>query len=250
MKTNIIYNEDCLSGLSKIPNDSIDLIITSPHYNKMGLNGSKHSTWKKETWNKGRNIEYDVYNDLRDEEEYREEQLLILNECFRVLKENGSMFYNHKVRLSKGIGYHPFEIIQKSDFIFRQQLVWDRGSTPALDKRYFYPTTELIFWLTKTTHPLFERSKISSINKEVLRFNADNNTIHPAPFPIYLLSLIIDNMPYDENYIVLDPFMGSGTTAIAAIRAKRKYIGFEISPNYCKIAEERIKNETLQMNLF
>ena len=72
-------------------------------------------------------------------------------------------------------------------------------------------------------------------------FTQEMKNGHPAPFPVALIDRIISSTNAE---IVLDPFMGSGTTAIAAIANKRKYIGIELSPEYCKMAEDRIINNS------
>ena len=90
METNIIYNEDCLETLAKMEDNSIDLIITSPPYNK-----SFYATDKKDgNWHNV--INYENYNDSIEPKEYENWQRKIISECLRVLKPSGSLFYNHK----------------------------------------------------------------------------------------------------------------------------------------------------------
>ena len=97
LELNKIYCIDVLEGLKNIDDNSIDLIITSPPYNKVGLNGIQ----KGKKWNKTIDYDGDPQNDNMDENEYQKWQLNILNELFRVLKEDGSLFYNHKNRIHK-----------------------------------------------------------------------------------------------------------------------------------------------------
>lgn len=139
LKLNNIYNVDCLEGLKQLDDNSIDLIITSPPYNKAGFNGV-HKKSKNDIWNKTINYNDDVNSDNMNEDEYQEWQINVLNECFRVLKPNGSMFYNHKLRVNKNKASFPLEWINKSNFIFRQMIIWDRSSSVNLDKcRYIVP---------------------------------------------------------------------------------------------------------------
>jgi DNA modification methylase len=100
------------------------------------------------------------------------------------------------------------------------------------------PTIEQIYWITKERKtPYFTNRGFQF--KDVWRINPDVGNNHPAPFPIEIPArCIIATCP--ENGIVLDPFMGSGTTALAAKRLKRNYIGIELNPKYVKIAQERI----------
>jgi modification methylase len=72
------------------------------------------------------------------------------------------------------------------------------------------------------------------------------NNKHPAPFPLMMIDRIVSST---DAKVVLDPFMGSGTTALAAINNNRDYIGIDVSPEYCEMAEQRIKRETAQGRL-
>lgn len=102
METDKIYNEDCLETLAKMEDNSIDLIVTSPPYNK---NFYAPSSGKSESWSamRGRQIPYDVYNDSMLPQEYASWQREIISECIRVLKPTGSLFYNHKDILVGGV---------------------------------------------------------------------------------------------------------------------------------------------------
>lgn len=95
MELNKIYNEDCLTTLAKMADNSIDLIITSPPYNKNAYATDKGSD---KSWSslRGRQIPYDKYNDNMPPQEYEEWQKNVIKECIRVLKPQGSLFYNHK----------------------------------------------------------------------------------------------------------------------------------------------------------
>lgn len=245
MELNKIYCCDVLDGLKQLEDESIDLIITSPPYNKAGFNGKNKRT-KHCIWNKTIDYSNDVNVDCMDEEIYEQWQIDILNECFRVLKTDGSMFYNHKVRVKKNQISHPIEWINKSKFKCRQIITWDRTSSPNLDSCRYIPSTELIFWLNKTNkNPKFKRSKDIAFQSEVWRFPPDRDNKHPAPFPIDLPNNIIPCIAQNERIVVLDPFMGSGTVALSAIENNCDYIGFEISQEYCDSANEKIKRGLL-----
>ena len=82
------------------------------------------------------------------EDLYQKWQIEVLNECCRVLKQNGSMWYNHKNRIKNGVQITPYEWILKSDFIVKQEIIWENGSQ-NFDKIRFYPMTERVYWLAK-----------------------------------------------------------------------------------------------------
>lgn len=241
LETNRIYNIDVMEGLKLLDDNSIDLIITSPPYNKAGFNGiakrTKHCIWNK-------TIDYggDINVDNMNEEDYEQWQIDILNECFRVLKNDGSMFYNHKLRVKKNKASFPLEWINKSKFIFRQLITWDRSSSVNLDKCRYIPCTEYIFWLIKQQkNPRFKRMDNTLFPTEVWKFAPDKKNSHPAPFPIELPDNIIPNVAQNEKIIVLDPFMGSGTVAKSAIKFNCDYIGFEKDKGYCDKSNEELE---------
>lgn len=231
METDKIYCEDCITGMRRLPDNSVDLVITSPPYNKHISTGRKGrgGAWK-------RDIDYGTYVDDLDEEAYQKWQSDVIKECIRIIKRNGSIFYNHKYRFVKNKIISPEEWLSK--FNIRQVIIWNRGSSPMIDPVRFMPTIEQIYWITKDRSSVYI-TKEGFLMKDVWRFNADFKNSHPAPFPVELpLKCIRACCP--ENGIVLDPFMGSGTTAVACKMLGKKFIGFEINPDYVKSAEKRI----------
>lgn len=228
---NRIHNMDCLEALKALPGNSIDLIITSPPYNL----GRTHHTGNK------RFKSYADYNDDMPEGLYQQWQIEILNECFRILKPSGSMWYNHKNRIRYGVQISPYEWLFRTPFIIKQEIVWFNGSQ-NFDKCRFYPMTERVYWLTKSPktkmfnainhHDVFDKKDWKSVGTQGEFKRA---------FPETMVDDILKCFP-DAN-IVLDPFIGSGTTAVACIKNNRKYIGFELSKEYCDIANKRIEKE-------
>lgn len=177
---------------------------------------------------------------------YEEWQKKVIKECLRVLKPHGSIFYNHKDIIVDGVIIAPKFVY---DFPIHQQIVWDRGSSPALDKHYFFPITEYIYWIVKEPKKVYFDKESSIFKKSIWRINAETNTLHPAPFPQVMVGNIIQCCS-KEGDTVFDPFMGSGTTALMAAKMKRNYIGSEISQTYVNMANKRIKEEMQQLTLF
>lgn len=136
----------------------------------------------------------------------------------------------------------------KTPFKVRQEIIWNRGSTPNLHNSRYYPTTELIFWLTKAERPRFKRDAECQYKNEIWDIVPEKNTEHPAPFPIELPDNIIPSIALGERITVLDPFMGSGTVALSAIKNGCDYIGFDKYQEYVDMANERIKGTTMAMN--
>ena len=244
LEINKIHIIDCLIGLKQLPSDSVDLIVTSPPYNKNGFrNGKKdpgRSSSKYKRWD-GAKIDYDLHDDNMPEKEYRDWQIKILDECFRILKPTGSLFYNHKVRRFESRADHPILWLSKSKIHFYQQIIWDRGGAPDQNINYCTPSTELILWFVKDKPKTF-KTKYNYFT-EVWKFNPANSK-HPAPFPKVLVRNCL-KLTTEEGDLILDPFMGSGTTAIVAKENNRQFIGFEISEEYVNMAKKRLSQKTL-----
>lgn len=187
VELNKIYCEDCLVTMSKMDDDSVDLIITSPPYNKNAYATDKGSD---KSWGslRGRQIPYDEYNDAMPPQEYEAWQKKVISECLRIIKPHGSLFYNHKDILVKGRIVHPKWVY---DFPIHQMLVWNRGSSLANDPHYFQPVAEYIFWIAKDPKNVFFEKSRSVFRKSIWDINFEINTKHPTPFPKTLVGNII-----------------------------------------------------------
>jgi site-specific DNA-methyltransferase (adenine-specific) len=225
MELNKIYNESCLDTMSRMSDNFIDLTVTSPPYNL----GKKHHTRNKIF------DSYDVYNDNLPEDIYQSNQIEILNELFRVTKVGGSLMYNHKNRIRNGVQITPYEWLLKTDWNIKQEIVWFNGS-PNFDNIRFYPMTERVYWLSKGVKTGFKNDiKSHDVIKESPVGTKDQ---HKRAFPLNLVKKFL--VCFNDADVVYDPFMGSGTTAVAAKELKRNYIGSEISEEYVKLANRRI----------
>lgn len=216
---------DCLEIMKDIPDKSIDLIITSPPYN---IGNMKSNTIKYGTYN-GNNMK---------EGDYQSWQIEVLNECFRVLKDEGSMFYNHKVRIKKGLAIHPLEWIFQSKFLLKQEITWDMGKSANCDKIRFFPFSERVYWLVKDRKTkLYNKDNLSDVWR-VVPTHRRKDTGHIAVMPEMIVNNILNNIDGD---VVLDPFMGSGTTGVVCRNLNRNFIGIELDEDYINIAKNRIQ---------
>ena len=231
LELNKIYQGDCLEVMKEFPDKYFDLTITSPPYNL----GNTHHTG---------NIRHNPYEDNLPESKYQNLQIEILNQIYRITKVNGCLFYNHKNRIKHGISISPYQWILQSNWMVKQELVWFNRSQ-NFDKCRFYPMTERIYWLSKsretsfynniTHHDLFDWQP-EGTDKEFKR-----------AFPLILVLDILNC--FKEASIILDPFMGSGTTAVACKQLDRNFIGIEINPDYVDIANKRLANTYKQLEL-
>lgn len=233
-----IIKGDCLDELKKIESDSVSCIVTSPPYNKKGLIGKVtpgNQVWKKF------NIDYNSYGDDLPESDYSQWMIDVLNEMKRVIKPDGSIFFNHKPRRHKNKVFLPTDFINQSELSMYQLIIWNRLSSPNIRKDLLLPCTEHIYWLTKGKPKVFKDQIESQFHSEVWNINPERNNTHPAPFP----QKLVENcmlLTTEDGDMCLDPFVGSGTTAVVAIKNKRNFIGIEIDEKYVDIINGRIEN--------
>jgi site-specific DNA-methyltransferase (adenine-specific) len=228
---------DCLLTMKSIESDSVDTIVTSPPYNKKGLAGGKvkpgNQIWKKF------NIDYSEYDDNLSESDYNDWMVEILNEMMRIIKPTGSIFFNHKPRRHNNKVHLPTDFISKSNLSLYQLIIWNRLSSPNIRKDVLLPCTEHIYWLTKGKPKTFKENLDKQFHSEIWTINPDKGSEHPAPFPEKLVENCI-LLTTETNDLVLDPFLGSGTTTKIAKTLDRNFIGIELDKKYYDIAESRL----------
>jgi len=234
---------DCLSVMKEMPDECLDLIITSPPYNLKNSTGNGMKDGRGGKWKNAALINgYSNYNDNMPHDKYVEWQRKCLTEMFRLIKPDGAIFYNHKWRVQDGLLQDRQDIV--TGFPVRQIIIWKRKGGINFNQGYFLPTYEVIYLITK---PFFKLAPKANAYGDVWEFNQEMNNPHPAPFPVNLISRIISST---QANLILDPFMGSGTTAIAALMNSRRYIGIEISPEYIALSRTRIKDYYKQYDKF
>ena len=232
----MLIQKDCIEGMKELDDNSIDCIVTSPPYNKKGLLGNVKLG--NQIWGKF-NIDYDTYGDDMPEDEYQAWIVEVLNQCHRIIKSDGSIFFNHKPRRCKNRSYLPTDFIQHSDASLYQLIIWDRRNSPNIRNDILVPCTEHIYWLCKDKPKVFRDAIDPDYKSEVWVITPEKQKKHPAPFPEQLVKNCIQ-LTTQENDVVLDPFMGSGTTAVVSENLNRKWIGFEVDKTYYNITQERI----------
>jgi site-specific DNA-methyltransferase (adenine-specific) len=208
---NKIYCMDCLEGLKQLPDKSVDLVVTDPPYGigadkGVGGFGSSPKTAKK-------------YNDNWDNETPSKE---VFDEILRVGKKVfifGGNFFTDKLPVG------------------RHWIVWDKQGDIKFDNPF--SACELV-WTNLDKNSI---KKIICIQQGFIKDKELNNQrTHPTQKPIKIMRDIIKD---HEGQIILDPFMGSGTTAVACKQLGRNFIGFEISQKYVDIANKRLEQEVL-----
>lgn len=253
MITDIIYQKSS-ENMSEIDNNSVDLVVTSPPYNIDIQYGNKVKDGKVVS-SKGVK-----YSDNLSEDQYRTMLYSVFSECQRVLKDTGSIWVNIKNKYDGKQIIPPFWIQDMfPDMYLKNLLIWNFDWGGSTNKR-FAPRYEFVFWFTKKKNDYIfnlDDVKVPALNYRPDRYknqmknpsdvwripmvsgNFQERTGHPAQYPEKLIERIILTGT-NEGDLVLDPFMGSGTTAVVAKKLNRRYIGYEIVPEYNQMAETRL----------
>ena len=232
LELNRIYNMDCLEGLKQIPDNSIDLVVTDPPY-EIQTSGAGIYKQPDKQYVKELNLMKDGFSPE------------ILDELCRVLKKiNIYLFCSQK------------QIIPLLDYFVKEKgcnwnlLTWHKTNpVPACNNKYLTDTEFILFFREKGVKIYGEFKTKFTYYVTPLNQKDKKSYKHPTIKPLEIVENLIINSSR-EGDVILDPFIGSGTTAVASKKLNRNYIGFEISEEYCKIAEKRVSElEAQEINL-
>ncbi len=249
---NEIFLGDCLKLLKSLPDESVDLVVSSPPYN-LGK-------------------EYEAKQAL---ENYLQEQTVVLRECSRILKSTGSLFWQIGAFSNKGmlipLDIRFFPILESCGLIPKNRIVWARQHGLHARKK-FSCRHETLLWFTKSDNYIFNLDAIRVPQKyqnkkhyrgnrkgelscnpdgknpgdiwlfRNVKHNHEEQTIHPCQFPEDMISRIILSTT-NKNNIVFDPYMGSGTVAVVAKDYERNFLGAELEPKYHQVALRRLSKK-------
>jgi len=269
LETNKIINDNCVDVMSKMPNDSIDLIVTSPPYNV--------------------GIDYDSCDDRMSMEDYWEWTKEWLTESFKVLKDDGRiavnipyevnvqdrggrvLFMSEFWAIMKKIGFNFYGLVDLDENSPHRSKTTAWGSWMSPSSPYIYNPKECVILAYKkdrikkikgkpqwTGEMTDIEQEDGSIKKKMVyqdedkkefmslvygqwEYFADTKQQTKATFSMDIPMRALKILTY-KNDIILDPFMGSGTSLVAAEILGRRWIGIELSPNYCKVAQERVQH--------
>jgi len=229
-----VYFEDCVEGMrERLDDNSVDMVFTSPPYN---VEKTQSGTRTSETVD---------YQDDKSLEEFREFILTVCRELLRVTKDSGHIFVNLDPVYADGFIESHEWLIQGVPAPLRSEIIWYKKNyhRPHLPgKGQFQRDYEPIYHFSKEPSPL-KLQKAPSVWEVPHASNEGKKEYgeHPAPFSVSLVEKAIEHTT-DDGDRILDPFMGSGTTAVAAIQNDRDYVGFELDEEgaYKPIIERRI----------
>lgn len=239
METNLIICGDSLEQLRKLPDSTIHTVVTSPPYNKKGIQNGRTQN-SNQIWQK-HNIDYNEYHDNMPEDEYQSWIIEVINELHRVITPDGSIFFNHKPRRHNNQARLPTEFIHQSKAHIYQLIIWNRKNSPNIRSDHLLPNTEHIYWLCKDKPKTFRKNLDTRFLGEIWDIPPQKQTTHPAPFPPQLVEncILLTTQPED---IVLDPFNGIGTTTSVARKLNRRYIGYDLDAKYVEQAKHDLTN--------
>jgi site-specific DNA-methyltransferase (adenine-specific) len=235
-----LHDGDCLDVMATMPNESVDIVVTSPPYN-MGLvpGGNGRGMYRPGASNKaGRFREgYGAHDDAMEQTAYDEWQRDVLAECWRVARY--AVFYNHRPRVEHGILRDPLG----NDFgiPLRQRIIWNRGTGIDVNLRAFCTRGEYIYLFAKPEFSLVNHaaSGMGDVWDLGIEYGVKG---HPAPFPVSLPTRCIQATGAES---VLDPFCGSGTTLRAAADLGIKGVGIDSYEPYLALAVSRLAQVSL-----
>jgi len=209
-----------------------DLIVTSPPYNQRIDTFKPSGMHKEHGWVK--KVGELAYSDSLPEREYQDIQRALLDQWHELMRDGASLFYNHKNRYRDKRVVSPFAWLP-GPFALRQEIIWSRPGSVTQNARMFLPSDERVFWLYKGDDFTFNDDVEIKSWSSVWQISPKTNLEHAVAFPVEIPQRCIRaaSMPDDA---VLDPFVGSGTTIIAAEMTGRACHAIEISPAYCDVA--------------
>ena len=237
-----IYNESCLETLKRIPDNFIDLVITSPPYN-MNLRIRKGEYCSRQIV-KEISTKYEGFADNMPIDDYYEFHSEVLRELLRV---SNLVFY--VVQVVTGSKRSIFKMIGEFSENLKDIIIWDKKyAEPAIQKQVMNRRTEFIL-VFENDYPISRQFRSAPFKRgslnDIWQIDRNRNNgkskdkSHGATFPEKLVATIIENFSKKGDKIY-DPFLGTGTTAVVAKKMKRKFIGSEILKGYCKIAKKKL----------
>lgn len=228
---------DCLQLLKKIPNNSVDLICIDPPYLiSKDTNFDKGGSWNNSNNKKCRKTPPKF--DFGEWDKIKLDTISLFKEYYRVLKQSGTLICFYDIWKMQELRYAA----ENAKFKQLRLCRWEKTNPVPVNSKLNYLTNATEYFITavKGNKPTFH----SEYDKGIYIYpicSGLERTLHPTQKPLILIEELIKKHS-NENELILDCFMGSGTTGVAAMKLNRNFIGIEINPTYYNIAKTRIEN--------
>jgi site-specific DNA-methyltransferase (adenine-specific) len=238
LEINTVYNESNLLTMSKMPDNYVDYVLTSPPYNvgRNKMNGAETAKYK------------DYGDDLSD---YFTNQKNLINEMLRVTKKhifyNIQMLGNNKLDFLNLLGHFKDNI--------KDIIIWQKNMIPHIEAGVLSSSFEFIVIFSNDNpekKKFYDGNFRGNFSNLIKPSNSHSNPFakqHKAIMPLDIPRMFMQKFGKNSD-LWYDPYMGTGTTALAAIMEERNYIGSEISSEYCDIIEKRLKPHKTQLTMF
>lgn len=237
IELNTVYNEDCLEVLKRLESDSIDLIVTDPPYQIDNTNAGGKSDLSKSIQN--------MNNEIKNKDLVDGFDIKVLDELVRVNKNINMYFFCNKAQIPMYLEYFVTKINCSFDLI-----KWVKpNATPLFNNKYLSDTEYGVYVRKNAYCNPTNYKDASTLFQEPINGADKVKYGHPTIKPLELIRRLIRNSS-KQDQIVLDPFIGSGTTAVASIIEGRKYIGCEYDQDFYDIAIDRISEVNCTNGLF
>ena len=253
IETNKIYKMDAIELLKQLPDNSVDLVLTDPPYN---LDFSKYDTLTDKTGRKFHHTE-NLNWDLKKNIDLKEVGKIIFKEFDRIIKETGSVI----IFAPPEWAYYYFEPAIENNFDLKCQLIWVKSNPiPQMRQKNYRSAHENIIWFARYnekkvpfTFNFINQQEMKNVfefpilsgNGRLGRLKDENNqALHPTQKPLELIRKLIQ-IHSNLNDLIVDCFIGSGTTAVACKELGRNFICCDINEKYVNISNERIKFKTI-----
>ena len=215
-----IYNEDCLVTMDRMiaKGIKVDAVITDPPYKVItgGKNGTKGKPSGILTANKQLMVDIPKFSEW-------------MPKCFELLKDNSHAYFMTNLLNLKDM----MSEAENSGFYIHNLLVWEKAN--ATPNKWYMKNCEYIIFCKKGKSKFINNCGSKTVHK----YKTNKSTLHPTEKPIDLMQLYVNNST-SEGQVVLDPFMGSGTTGVACRNLNRDFIGVELDENYFNVAKTRL----------
>lgn len=243
METNVIYHQDCLAGMEQLPDQCVDLVFTDPPYYQYRAGNLKGLKNHKDV------VTEFGFDGFESEEAYLSFMDKVIAQLYRVCKSGASGY------MWCGDDYVSFlsRMLEKAGFQFRKVIHWHKSNPfPAISTRKMYANSmELCIHFSKESPKTWNFKEVNEMHNfiEAPICMGNERTAHETQKPLKVITPFIE-ISSNEGDLVLDPFMGSGSTAIACLYKDRKFIGYELEDKYCQIIKKRFTDYIIENGMF